>query len=699
MNRANQQPADLNSDLTILKGIGEKTAGLFRQCGIETVGDLLTSFPRSYDRYEDPVTIAELSPGETAAVAGTIKGPVRMGRNRKLAVTSTMLADLTGTVNVVWFRIPYISKTIRSGQAVILRGSCQNTKRGLTLSQPEIFTDPAKYSLKLHSMQPVYRRTGGLSNQAFIKAVREAMPLFDQIEDPVDPELLKRYQLMPLSNALKILHFPEKDEAYIEARNRLCFDEFLEFILKLRLFRSDSSERKDAPVIRSGKRVDKLIGSLPYQLTSGQRHALDDISEDLASGTAMSRLIQGDVGCGKTIVALLALLSAVDSGCQGALMAPTQVLALQHYETIRGLFDRYHIDCDVDLLTGDTKASARNEIYRKMADGAPQIFIGTQTLIQQKASFANIGLVVTDEQHRFGVRQRLRFAEKGSGQYAPHILVMSATPIPRTLGMIMYGDLSISLINELPQGRLPIKNAVMNTQDRNRVIRFIEKQIADGHQVYCICPLVEESESLDAEAVTTYVETLKDSFEHPVSVGMLHGRMAGSDKEKILSDFSDGKLDILVSTTVVEVGINVPNATVMMIENADRFGLAQLHQLRGRIGRGSDQSYCIFLTSKTDPKVVERLNVIGHCNDGFKIAEEDMKMRGPGDLFGMRQSGFMDFTVGDIFQDHAVLEKASDAANRILTESPDLSAEKYRLLKKKIDSSNDGLLTMTERTL
>ncbi len=697
--KLDNKPAVLSSDLTVLKGIGEKTAGLFHQCGIETVEELLMTLPRTYERYGEPVPIAELRPGEPLTVSGIVKGPVRTGRNRKLAVTYITLADLSGSVSVCWFRIPYIRKMIHSGQPLILHGTCVDNRRGRTLTQPEIYTDPEKYARKQGSMQPVYRRTAGLSNQIYMKAVRQALPLAGGIEDYLPSGIREKYGVEDLAGALRDVHFPVNEADYRRGRERLCFDEFLTFILQLRSLSENGDAKARARSLGPGAMTEKLLESLPFKLTEGQESALNDIFNDIGRSEAMSRLVQGDVGCGKTILAVLALLAAADSGCQGALMAPTQVLAIQHYQTVSGLFEKYRIDCPVDLLTGSTPEAEKKLIYQHMADGEPRIFIGTQTLVQKSASFSNLALVVTDEQHRFGVRQRCEFASKGNDVFSPHVLVMSATPIPRTLGIILYGDLSVTQIRQMPQGRLPVKNAVMNSSERGKAFRFMRRQIDEGRQAYCICPLVEDSESLDAESVTGYVDMLKGEMGPDVRIEILHGRMKGSEKDRILDSFAAGGIDILVSTTVIEVGINVPNASVMLIENSDRFGLAQLHQLRGRIGRGEHQSYCIFLTDRSDEKVMDRLNVVGKCNDGFEIAQEDLRLRGPGDLFGLRQSGFLQFEIGDIFQDHDILTKASSAAEDLLREDPSLSLPGNRLLREKALGRRQGIAAETERTL
>ena len=506
------KPACLSSDLTVLSGIGEKTAGLFSKCGINQVRDLIETLPRGYDRYEDVVPISQLRAGEKQTVSGTVCAPVRSGRNRKLAVTSTVVSDLSGRVNVCWFRQPYLRKTLHSGQALILRGVCSLGSRGLTITQPEIFRSQDQYRLKLHTMQPQYKRTAGLSNQAYTKAVRQALEYADSIEDPLEGSVLSKYNLISLQEAYRHVHFPESDDQYRQGRDRLCFDEFLSFILRLRFFSCSSQEPLRAASLKSGALSEKLLASLPYTLTEGQQNALKEILNDMKKPEAMSRLVQGDVGCGKTILAVLALLAAVDSGYQGAMMAPTQVLALQHYTTLTELFDQYQIDCRVDLLTGQTSAAEKRAIYQRMKDGQPQIFVGTQTLIQKSADFSNLALVVTDEQHRFGVRQRTALAEKGSDGKSPHVLVMSATPIPRTLGIILYGDLSITTIHDMPSGRLPVKNAVMNSADRGRVLSCIKKKIEEGRQAYCICPLVEESEAVAGQAVTAYIDALRSAL-------------------------------------------------------------------------------------------------------------------------------------------------------------------------------------------
>ncbi len=496
-----------------------------------------------------------------------------------------------------------------------------------------------------------------------MKAQRQALEHVDLSADKLPEELRIRYGLAEYNYAIRGIHFPEDKEVFFHARERLVFDEFLEFILSLRKIQTEKERLKNNFRIRHCEETDRLIGRLPYELTKAQRRVWKEIENDIQSGYSMSRLIQGDVGSGKTIIAVLALITAACQGYQGAMMAPTEVLAKQHYDSVTELLQTYDIPIQTELLTGSMTVKEKREAYARIADGRSQIILGTHALIQDKAEYRNLALVVTDEQHRFGVRQRELLAEKGE---TPHILVMSATPIPRTLAIILYGDLDISVIDELPSDRLPIKNCVVDTGYRQTAYSFIKKQVLQGRQCYIICPMVEESEHMEAENVIDYSAMLKGELGGEIWVEHLHGKMKQSEKDEIMNRFVAGKIQVLVSTTVNEVGINIPNATVMMVENAERFGLAQLHQLRGRVGRGCHQSYCIFMSGSKSKETKKRLEILNQTNDGFKIAGEDLKLRGPGDLFGIRQSGLMDFRLGDVFQDAPVLKRASEAADWLL---------------------------------
>ena len=651
-----------------LKGIGEKTEKLFHKLGVYTVGDLLRHYPRGYDIYEAPMPIDELTEGRIQTVSGILSGTVQVSPNRKMPVTTVKVKDASGTIKAIWFRMPFLRSTLAAGGSIILRGHVVRRKDGLILEHPEIFYPADSYQLKMGTLQPQYPLTAGLSNNLTVKAVRQAVEQLNLTKDRLPEELRMKYELAEYNYAIRGIHFPEDKEVYCRARERLVFEEFLEFILSIRKLKENNERMKNDFVIIPGKETDRLLRSLPYELTSAQMRVWKEIMQDMQGEYVMSRLVQGDVGSGKTIVAALALLTVVMNGYQGAMMAPTEVLAKQHFESLTELFDTCHISIKTELLTGSMKAKEKREAYARIASGEAQIILGTHALIQDKVNYHNLALVVTDEQHRFGVRQREIFAEKGTN---PHILVMSATPIPRTLAIILYGDLDISIIDELPSNRLPIKNCVVDTGYRDTAYRFIKNQIIEGRQCYIVCPMVEESEHLEVENVTDYAVMLQHELGNAVKVDYLHGKMKQSEKDEIMNRFAENKIQVLVSTTVIEVGINVPNATVMMVENAERFGLAQLHQLRGRVGRGKYQSYCIFMSGSKSKDTKKRLEILNNTNDGFKIASEDLKLRGPGDLFGIRQSGLMDFKLGDIYQDAKLLQYASEAAEWIMTNHQD----------------------------
>lgn len=643
-----------------LKGIGEKTEKLFWKLGIRTVGDLIRYYPRAYDIYEEAVPISEAEEGRVQTVTGAIYGKVQVSGNRAMQVTSLYVKDLTGTLKVIWFRMPFLRTTLSRGGVITLRGMIVRRRDALVMEHPEIFYPSGKYEEKRGTMQPVYPLTSGLSNNTVMKAVKQALESLPLEREPLPEQIRLKYHLAEYNYALRGIHFPEDKEVFCHARKRLVFDEFAAFIYSLRKLKEESGRSENRFRISPSGEVERFIKELPYELTGAQKRVWREIEADLKKNLSMSRLVQGDVGSGKTVIALLALLTVAYSGYQGALMAPTEVLAKQHYESITKLLEEHRIPFQTALLTGSMTAKEKREAYRRIQGGEAQIIIGTHALIQEKVAYQDLALVVTDEQHRFGVRQREIFAEKGE---MPHVLVMSATPIPRTLAIILYGDLDISVIDELPSNRLPIKNCVVDTGYRPTAYRFIKNQIEEGRQCYIICPMVEESEHLEVENVTDYSAMLQEELGNKIVVGCLHGKMKQEQKDRIMEDFGEGKINVLVSTTVIEVGINVPNATVMMVENAERFGLAQLHQLRGRVGRGKYQSYCIFMTGSKAKDTKERLDILNKSNDGFKIASEDLKQRGPGDLFGIRQSGLMNFRLGDVFQDAAVLQMASEAVS------------------------------------
>ena len=646
-----------------IKGIGEKTEKLFEKLNIYTAGDLLRYYPRGYDVYEEPVPVSEVEEGKICTVTGAIFGRVQVAGNRRLPVTTLHVRDLTGTLKAVWFRMPFLRNTFADGGAVTLRGRVARKGRELVMEQPEIFYPPQKYEEKSGTLQPIYGLTKGLTNNGVSKAVGQVLKNLDLSREVLPEELRMKYGLAEYNYALRGIHFPEDKEVYFHARKRLVFEEFLAFILSLRRLKDSNQRMENNYVMDVDEKVEKLIGELPFSLTGAQRKVWGEIAGDLASDTVMSRLVQGDVGSGKTIVAVLALLNTALHGYQAAMMAPTEVLARQHYESITKLLEEYGIPVKVELLTGSMTAKEKRRAYDRIECGYARIIIGTHALIQSAVNYDCLALVITDEQHRFGVKQREAFAGKGG---MPHVLVMSATPIPRTLAIILYGDLDISVIDELPANRLPIKNCVVDTGYRKTAYTFMKKEIAAGRQCYVICPMVEESEQLEAENVQDYGAMLQEEMGPDIRVACLHGKMKPALKDEIMEAFGRNEIQILVSTTVIEVGIDVPNATVMMIENAERFGLAQLHQLRGRVGRGKHQSYCIFMSASRAEETKERLSILRDTNDGFKIASEDLRLRGPGDLFGIRQSGLLNFRLGDVFQDAKILQMANEAADEIL---------------------------------
>lgn len=680
------------SSIGKLKGVGEKTEALFHKLGVKTAGDLLRYYPRGYDIFEDPVPIGELEEGKTAAVTGTIFGRIQVSGNQRLPITTLLLKDLTGTLKVIWFRMPFLRSTLGKGGPLTLRGRIVRRREGLVMEHPEIYYPSAKYEEKRHSMQPVYSLTAGLTNNTVIRAVKQAFACIDDIADILPRDLEEQYEFLPWKQALLTMHFPDSKASFIKARERVVFEEFLVFILTLRRVKHSESRAENPFRLPDHPVIHDFLTRLPYRLTKAQENVWNEIRTDMQGSAVMSRLVQGDVGSGKTVVAFLALLLAGLNGYQGAMMAPTEVLARQHYETISGMLETYSIPLKAVLLTGSMTGARKKEAYEMIREGRASIIIGTHALIQEKAAYKNLALVVTDEQHRFGVRQREALAGKG---HTPHILVMSATPIPRTLAIILYGDLDISIIDEMPKNRLPIKNCVVDTGYRETAYRFMKKQVLEGRQCYVICPMVEESENMEAENVLDYSAMLAEDMGNEIRVGCLHGRMKQQEKDEIMDAFSRNEIQILVSTTVVEVGIDVPNATVILIENAERFGLAQLHQLRGRVGRGVHQSYCIFMSPSKSKETKERLEILNHSNDGFFIAGEDLRLRGPGDLFGIRQSGILDFQVADIFQDAKLLQAAGAAADKILAEDPELTFSDHMALKKWIDSKMQQIMLET----
>ncbi len=687
--------------LTELKGVGPKTEALFEKIGILTVEDLIHDYPMHYERYEEPVPIGSLkeaSGSDKIAVRGTVMRPVAVqtcgggygrsggtgagggaGAGRGRTAFHTDISDGTGTIKVIWFNAPYIRSTVHVGDTCILRGCISQKGRTLSITHPEVFTEEA-YKKQLRHLIPVYSLTKGLSGKTVAKAVFEAL-LIPQFTEEFLPEgLLKELGLMGEREALTKIHFPATEEEFTGARKRIAFDEAFLFVLLMHKLGEAARGSEGAFSMEKTWDAEEIIASLPYDLTGAQKRVWKEIEEDLTKETPMQRLIQGDVGSGKTILAFLAMAMCASNGAQSALMAPTEVLAQQHYEKLKKLVEEAGLaNVRPALLTGSMKAKEKREVRRKMAAGEVNALVGTHALFSEGVEMQKLALVITDEQHRFGVLQRKALMDKG---LCVHSMVMSATPIPRTLAVTFYGDFDLSVLDEKPKKRLPIKNAVVDEHWYPNAVRFVQKEVASGRQAYVICPMIEPNEEFDGAAVTTEIRRLADMLPD-VKIGLLHGRMSPKDKNAVMESMKRGEIDVLVSTTVVEVGVDVPNATVMLIENAERFGLAQLHQLRGRVGRGENQSYCIFMAHKSTKKTMERLKILQESNDGFEIAEKDLKLRGPGDPAGIRQSGELGFALLDMSTDRDVMALAARAASRALAPSSPFSPGENPPLEKK----------------
>lgn len=668
-----------SDDIISIKGIGDKTAKLFYRMGICTVKDLLEFYPRDYQTFENPIPISKARDGDVVTLELVIPSAFKWKRVRNLSIGTGAGSDGTDLVSITYFNAPYLKRQLTAGSTYLFRGKIKKQNGKYRMDQPKLFTWK-EYEEKLGILEPCYPLTSGLKNSTVLKAVQQAFDGYEE-EDYLPEYLRKAYNLLPLYKAKWKIHFPKDWEELVEARRRLVFDEFFLFLIGIRCMKEQNEElQSDYPMIETAE-PERLIEKLPYRLTEAQMRVWREIKRDMVSGKCMNRLVQGDVGSGKTILAFLSLLLTVTNGYQGALMAPTEILATQHFEQLCEMTQKYQLPFKPVLLTGSIGTAAKQELYRKIESGEANVIIGTHALIQEKVIYQKLGLVITDEQHRFGVRQRETLSGKGG---RAHVLVMSATPIPRTLAIILFGDLHLSVVDELPADRLPIKNCVVGISYRKKAYEFITSQVQKGRQVYVICPMVEAGEvgTEGLENVVDYGEKLKSTLPPEIHVEILHGKMKPADKKRIMDAFASGDIHVLVSTTVIEVGINVPNATVMMVENAERFGLAQLHQLRGRIGRGKEQSYCIFVSGSDNEASMKRLKILNQSNDGFYIAEEDLKLRGPGDLFGIRQSGVMEFRIADIYQDAELLKKVSMSVDEMLEKDRDLTGEEHAKLKR-----------------
>lgn len=671
----------LNSNIKYIKGVGEKRAGLFNSLGIFDVNALIHFYPRKYEDWSQTKTVSTAENGCEISVKATMITPVKEHMVRRgMTLYKCRFSDGESIINVTIFNNKYLAQSLRIYEDYVLFGRLEKNLTSASMSSPKI--EKADTGIKIH---PIYSATGKLTSNAIAKVIKTALDEIGEIPESLDSEIRQKYNLITLDRAIRQIHFPDTQTDAEDARKRLIFEELLTLQLGLLLLKS-KKKSKTSVIIKKDYSAE-FSALLPFELTNAQKRAINDCVTDLKSGYPMGRLIQGDVGSGKTAVAASLCFTMIKNGYQCALMAPTEILAVQHYNSLSKMLTPTGIR--VELLTGSTKAKDKKQIKSDLIDGKIDLLIGTHAIIQNDVEFNRIGLVITDEQHRFGVKQRASLAEKGENI---HTLVMSATPIPRTLGLILYGDLDISIIDELPPGRQKIRTDVVDSRYRKRIYKFIKDAVARGEQAYIICPMVEENEeAFNLKSVQQYAEELANGEFYGYPLGLLHGKMKPKEKENVMNAFSNGDIHILIATTVVEVGVDVPNATVMVVENAERFGLSQLHQLRGRIGRGEKQSYCILISDSKSEKSRERLAVMKNNSDGFKIADEDLKARGPGDFFGERQHGLPRLKIADMLQDIDILKMAQECAQEILTNDSSLEGNNHKALYAGIKAMFDNL--------
>ena len=669
--------AKLSDPITILKGIGPARAKQFETLNIFTLRDLLCHFPRGYEDRTRLVPIEKLEPDVPACFKAMVMNAPRTAHIRKgLDLTKVQVADSTGRLTLTFFNAKYVSDQLQYGREYIFYGAVSGDFIGYNMTNP-VFETLDSAPVTTRRILPVYPLTAGLSNAVMLRTVRQAMAVCDAPQEIIPESIRQEYGILPADRAYAAIHEPNSMAEAELAKKRMIFEEFFVFSAGLSLMRAARAEKRTEPYADTDLR--DFYGALPFTLTNAQQRAVEEIVRDFRVGKPMNRLVQGDVGSGKTMVAAAAAFCAVRNGFQAALMAPTEILAEQHYASLNRLFAPMGIS--VGLLTGSMSVKEKRILREKIAGGEISFAVGTHALLTDATKFQNLGLVITDEQHRFGVAQRAKLSEKGQDV---HLLVMSATPIPRTLALLMYGDLEVSILDELPPGREAVDTFLVGESYRPRINAFIRKQVAEGHQCFVVCPAVEENEELGLKAATVWAETLEKTVFPDLRIALLHGQMKAPEKEAAMASFARGEADVMVATTVIEVGVDVPNATLMVIEDADRFGLSQLHQLRGRVGRGKAKSYCILTTRNRNPETVKRLKALCATTDGFKIAEEDLKLRGPGDFFGSRQSGLPAFRVADLSFDMATLKQAQEASARWIeaygtSDAPEAAALRERI--------------------
>lgn len=664
----------IESPVRYLKGVGEKRAEEFAKKGIHTVEDLLYFFPRSHEDRSKIKNIGECVEGETVCIKAKVyNSPIDRYVRKNMLISSMQVFDDSGMINLVWYNNKYIKNNFREGEDYIFFGKVSRSKQGRLQMTAPVFEKLGSERF-MGKIIPLYPLTRGLSQKVVQSTMELALKEAGKLEEYLPSDIRKHFKIAEINFSMQNIHFPADLQSYNIARERFVFEELL--ILQLALNeRKDENKSNDGIIFKNVKIVRDFTDTLPFNLTGAQKRTINEICRDCRSGKQMNRLVQGDVGSGKTAVAAAAIYMAVKNGFQAAMMAPTEILASQHYESLSEMFGNLGIR--VVLLTGSMRAKAKRSVLEDIKLGTADVIIGTHALIQDAVEFHNLGFVVADEQHRFGVEQRAKLLAKGSN---PHMLIMSATPIPRTLALILYGDLDISIIDELPPGRKPVKTYSVNGNMRTRVYNFIAENIKSGMQAYVVCPLVAETENSDLKNAEELADKLSAAYPQ-INVGLMHGKMKAKDKETVMEEFSSGKIQLLVATTVIEVGVNVPSANIMAIENADRFGLSQLHQLRGRVGRGSAQAHCILITDTQNDITKKRMETMCASNDGFYISEQDLKLRGPGDFFGTRQHGLPEMKIANLFEDRAILKLSQEAA-RIIIEK---GIEQYPMLKKRCD--------------
>ncbi|RCX17238.1 ATP-dependent DNA helicase RecG [Anaerobacterium chartisolvens] len=677
----NEAETILKKSIKNIKGVGESRARLFSKLNVYTIEDAITHYPREYEDRARLKKIAELEDGETCSVKGIIMSRVSESHVRRgLSLYKAVIKDETGTITGVWYNQSYIKRVFETGSEYVFFGTVRKNYRSLEIHNPvydKTGCDDMKNTCRI---VPVYPSTSALAQNTIRTVVDNALKLVEgRLEDIIPNALRERYKLSEINYSIKNIHFPATEQDFKNARYRLVFEELLLLQIGLLSIKSSFEAHKKGIEFCKEAGIQRFIDGLPFRLTDAQQRVLCEVEKDMESCFVMNRLIQGDVGSGKTIIAVLALLKAVNSGYQGAFMVPTEILAEQHFDSLKSFFEMSGVR--VDILTGSRTKKQKSKILENIKEGNTDILIGTHALIEENVEFQKLGLVITDEQHRFGVRQRAILSRKGS---SPDVLVMTATPIPRTLALILYGDLDISVIDQLPPERKPIKTYCVDNGMRGRINEFIRKKVMEGRQVYIVCPLVEDSDTVNAESASGLAERIAKKDFNDLSVGLIHGRMRSKEKEDVMRRFVQGEISILVSTTVIEVGVNVPNATVMVVENAEMFGLAQLHQLRGRVGRGACQSYCVLYNNGKSQVADERMKIMASSNDGFLISEKDLELRGPGEFFGTRQHGIPDLKIANLYRDMDILRLAQQAAFALLKEDRLLSSHQNAGLKQKV---------------